>query len=66
MASMFLPIQPELLAELEADPFVEHAVSSATCELYHHFGMLLAPVTAGLTTIKHCQFGQHDVQSIDS
>ena len=70
MASMFLPIppeeQPELLAELEADPFVEHAVSSATCELYHRFGMLLAPLTAGLTTIKHCRFGQHDVQSIDS
>ena len=61
VASMFLPIppeeQPELLAELEADPFVEHAVSSATCELYHRFGMLLAPLTAGLTTIKHCRFG---------
>ena len=35
-ASMFLPIPPEeqpaLLSELEADPFVEHTVSSATCE----------------------------------
>ena len=61
VASMFLPIppeeQPELLAELEADPFVEHAVSGATCELYHRFGMYLAPLTAGLTTLRHCRFG---------
>ena len=60
VASMFLPIppeeQPELLAELEADPFVEHAVSSATCEMYHRFGMYLAPVTAALTTLRHCRF----------
>ena len=35
VASLFLPIppeeQPKLLAELEADPFVEHAVSISTC-----------------------------------
>ena len=69
-ASMLLPIppeeQPELLSELESDPFVEHAVSGATCELYHRFGMYLAPVTAALTTLRHCRFAQHDVQSIDS
>ena len=61
-ASMLLPIPPEL----ESDPFVEHAVSGATCELYHRFGMYLTPVTAALTTLRHCRFGQHDVQSIDS
>ena len=48
-ASMFLPIppeeQPELQSELEADPFVEHLVSSATYEMYHCFCMYLAPVT---------------------
>ena len=70
VASMFLPIppeeQPELLAELESDPFVEHAVSNATCEMYHRFGMYLAPVTAALTTLRHCRFGHHDVQGIDS
>ena len=69
-ASMLLPIppeeRPELLSELESDPFVEHAVSGTTCELYHRFGMYLAPVTAALTTLRHCRFGQHDVQSIDS
>ena len=67
-ASMFLPIppkeQPELLSELEADPFVEHAVSSATCEMYHRFGMSLAPVTVALTTLCHCRFGQQDVPRI--
>ena len=70
VASMLLPIppeeQPELLSELESDPFIEHVVSGATCELYHRFGMYLAPVTAALTTLRHCRFGQHDVQSIDS
>ena len=57
----FLPIptenQPGLIADLEGDPFVGHALSSATCELYHRYGMFLAPLTAVLTTIKHCQFG---------
>ena len=68
VASTFLPIppeeQPELLAELEADPFVEHAVSSATCEMYHCFGMYLAPVTAALTTLRHCRFG-HGAHNMD-
>ena len=68
VTSMFLPIppeeQPELLAELEADPFVEHAVSSATCEMYHRFGMYLAPVTAALTTLRHCRFG-HGAHNMD-
>ena len=71
VASVFLPIppeeQPELLAELEADPFVEHAVSSATCEAYHRFGMYLAPVTAALTTLRHCRFGhgEHAIYVMD-
>ena len=59
--SMFLPIPPKeqlkLLTELESDPFVEHAVSNATCKLYHKFGMILAPVTAALTTLRHWRFG---------
>ena len=58
---LFLPIpaenQPGLIADLEGDQFVGHALSSATCELYHRYGMFLAPLTAVLTTIKHCQFG---------
>ena len=59
VAAMFLPIenQPGLIADLESDLFVGHALSSATCELYHRYGMYLAPLTAALTTLKHCQFG---------
>ena len=59
VAAMFFPIenQPGLIADLESDPFVGHALSSATCELYHRYGMYLAPLTAALTTLKHCQFG---------
>ena len=61
MVSMFLPLpvehKPRLIADLEGDPFVGHALSNATCELYHRYGMFLAPLTAALTTVKHCQFG---------
>ena len=60
VVSLFLPIpaanQAGLIADLEGNPFVGHALSSATCELYHRYGMFLAPLTAALTTIKYCQF----------
>ena len=66
---MFLPIPPEnqfsLLNDLESDPFVEHALSSATCELYHRYGMYLAPLTAMLTTVKHCQFNKQNIEDIE-
>ena len=59
-ATMLLPIPPEnqpaLVADLEDDPFVEHALSSAACAIYHRWGMFLAPLTAAITTAKHCQF----------
>ena len=59
VAAMFLPIenQPGLIADLESDPFVGLALSSTTWKLYHRYGMYLAPLTAALTTLKHCQFG---------
>ena len=49
--SLFLPIPAENQPGLIADPFVGHALSSATCEQYHRYGMFLAPLTAALTTI---------------
>ena len=68
VATMFLPIPPEnrpdLIAELEADPFVGHALSTSTCELFHRFGMYLAPLTVMLTTMKHCQFGDQHSQTM--
>ena len=60
-AGKVLPIPPEnhalLVADLEEDPFVEHALTTACCELYYRYGMYLAPLTAAMTTAKHCQFG---------
>ena len=42
--SMFHPISPEnwlgLVADLEADPFVEEALSAASCEIYDRYGMV--------------------------
>lgn len=64
VASKILPIPPEntpkLIADLEADPFVGHALSSATCELYYKYGMYLAPLTTALATAKYCQFGDQN------
>ncbi len=60
LAGKVLPIPEEnhtkLVADLEADPFVEHALTSTCCELYFRFGAFLAPITAMITTIKYCQF----------
>ena len=54
IASIFLPIpaenKPVLIADLENDQFVGHA-------LYHRYGMFLGPLTAVLTTLKHARFG---------
>ena len=61
VAGNLLPIPPEnhalLVADLEEDPFVEHALTTACCELYYRYGMYLAPLTTAMTTAKHCQFG---------
>ena len=53
MVSMFLPFPAENQPGLN----VGHTLSSANCELYHRYGMFLAPLTAALTSIKHYQFG---------
>ena len=58
LSSAFLTIpvknQGLLLTDLEGDPFVGHALGSATCELYHRC-MFLALLISVLTTFKHCQ-----------
>jgi len=58
LAETVLPIENKtaLVTDLETDPFVGHALSSAACALYHHYGMYLAPLTIALTTAKHCHF----------
>ena len=45
--------QQELSTDLECDPFLDTAMQRFTCDLYHRFGALLAPVSVGIITGKH-------------
>ena len=45
--------QQELSTNLESNPFLNTALQRFTCDLYYHFGALLAPVSAGIITGKH-------------
>ena len=45
--------QQELSDDLECDPFLNTAMQRFTCDLYNHFGALLAPVSVGIITGKH-------------
>ena len=45
--------QQELSTDLESDPFLNTAMQRFTCDLYYHFGALLAPVSVGIITGKH-------------
>ena len=45
--------QQELSTYLECDPFLNTAMQRFTCDLYHRFGTLLAPISVGIITGKH-------------
>ena len=45
--------QQDLSNDLECDPFLNTAMQRFTCDLYYHFGALLAPVSVGIITGKH-------------
>ena len=45
--------QQELSTDLEYDPFLNTALQRFTCDLYCHFGALLAPVSVVIITSKH-------------
>ena len=64
IAGKFLPIPkmsvPMLASDLEADPFVSHALTTTACELYYRYGFYLLPLTAAITTVKYCQFGNKE------
>ena len=47
---------PKLIEDLEEDHFINHALTSACCELYYQYGMYLAPFTAMLTIVRHIDF----------
>ena len=44
----------ELSDDLESDPFLNKALQRFTCNLYYRFGSLLAPVSVGIITSRHC------------
>ena len=44
----------ELSDDLESDPFLNKALQRFTCSLYYRFGSLLAPVSVGIITSRHC------------
>ena len=45
--------QQELSTDLECDPFLNTALQRFTCDLYYHFGALVASVSVGIITGKH-------------
>ena len=45
--------QQDLSDDLECDPFLDTAMQRFTCDLYYHFGALLAPVSVGIIIGKH-------------
>ena len=46
--------QLELSTDLECDPFLNTAMQRFTCDLYYRSGALLAPISVGIITGKHC------------
>ena len=45
--------QEALSEDLENDPFLNSVLQRFTCELYHRFGSLLAPLSVGIITSRH-------------
>ena len=56
----------KLIDDLEEDPFVNHAFTTACCELYYKCGLYLAPITAMLTTDRHINFNKNKNPSIEN
>ena len=44
---------PGLTTSLSEGPFIDLALSSLTCKLYHEYGHLLAPIEAAIITSSH-------------
>ena len=45
--------QQDLSNDVECDPFLNTVMQRFTCDLYYHFGALLAPVSVGIITGRH-------------
>ena len=55
--------QQELSTDLERDPFLNTTMQRFTCDLYYHFGALLAPVSVGIITGKH--YAKNSITKLD-
>jgi hypothetical protein len=60
VVSTLLLISPEEIPshakELEEDPLIRTCLQTTCCELYHRFGVYLAPLAAAAITAKHCDW----------
>ena len=45
--------QEDLSNDLESDPFLNTALQRFTCDMYYHFGGMLAPVSVAMITGRH-------------
>ena len=52
--------QDALSEDLENDPFLNSALQRFTCELYYRFGSLLAPLSVGIITSRHCLLSERN------
>ena len=52
-AALGISNQDALSENLENDPFLNSALQRFTCELYHRFSLVLAPLSVGLITSRH-------------
>ena len=59
MTKLFSITNTKLIDDLEEDPFVNHALTTACCDLYYTYGMYLAPITTMLTTVRHIYFNKN-------
>ena len=67
LVSKLLPIpidrQSLLTNDLQADPFVSHAMTTAACEQNYSCRFYTAPLTAAVTSMRYYQFD--DLQIMD-
>lgn len=57
---------PKLIKNLNEDPFLNHALNNACCELYYKYEMYLAPFTTILTTAQSIDFSDEETSNEDS
>ena len=65
-AAFFLIDEKKLTNDLEIDPFLNTALRSASCELFHRWGAWFAPFSVVLITGRHIKQSKHNTYSNDN